>query len=99
MPLLAILIPVLLGHVGISAALAAVTVPEWIAVAAALIKAAPDVINGLTRLHPALEALTTELARGHPPEHAARAAHTAAQAALQPANQTIQDQGIKESLG
>lgn len=61
MPLLAIFLPVLLGHIGLTAALGAVTLPQWIAIAAELLKALPAVQRDLQALHPVFKEMFADL--------------------------------------
>lgn len=76
MALVGVLLAVVLGHATIGVALAALTIPQWLEIATAVLKLAPVVIDDLKRLHPVFLELHNELAKGHAPERAAVAAHS-----------------------
>ena len=76
MALIGVLLAVILGHATIGAALAALTIPQWIEIGSLIAKAAPAIVNELRALHPAFVELHTELAKGQPPRMAGMAAHT-----------------------
>ena len=71
------LLPLVMGLVNggsLGAVLGGLSIGQWIGIAEAAVNAAPDVIQDLSALHPALAALTGALGKGFSPAAAGQTA-------------------------